>query len=172
MLALSALAEKRDQSPHERHRDTRDLFDLNKFQHKQIEHQQALRAALDLRTDVPLRLGLAKPGTGAREDLLLFGYHLLKAMDRISLDVCSGEDLFETIEEVYPRPGAQPLTFRIGHPSHFELAVDPWPFDAPRFDIDVPGRRVPAQKYADDDEFRRAYSAASVEPVTVNVRPF
>src|SRR4030095_2546254 len=76
VLALSALAEKRDQSPHERFKDPRDLFDLNKFQHKQIEHQQALRAALDLRTDVPLRLGLAQPGPGARGDRLPFGYHL------------------------------------------------------------------------------------------------
>jgi hypothetical protein len=170
VLALSALAEKRDQSPHERHRDARELFDLNKFQHKQIEHQQSLRAALDLRTDVPLRLGLAKPGTGAREDLLLFGYHLLKAMDRISLDVCSGEDLFETIEEVYPRPGAEPVTLRIGHPAHFELTVDPWPFDAPRFDLPVPARRVPAQKYASDDEFRQAYNTAQVRPITITVR--
>jgi len=69
--------QSRDQSPHERFKDARDLFDLNKFQHKQVEHQQALRKALDLRTDVPLRLGLAEPGTGAREDLLLFAYHLL-----------------------------------------------------------------------------------------------
>jgi hypothetical protein len=170
VLALSALAQSRDQSPHERFKDPRDLFDLNKFQHKQIEHQQALRQALELRTDVPLRLGLAEPGTGAREDLLLFAYHLLKAMDRISLDVCSGEDLFDQIEEVYPRPGAAPVTLRIKHPAHFELAVDPWPFDQPRLSFEVPARRVPAQKYGGEDEFRRAYHAAPVAPVTVTVR--
>src|SRR4051812_36566894 len=61
VLALSSLAQSRDQTPHERFKDPRDLFDLNKFQHKQIEHQQALRQTLDLRTDVPLRLGLAEP---------------------------------------------------------------------------------------------------------------
>lgn len=170
VLALSALAESRDQAAHERHRDARELFDLNKFQHKQVEHQQTLRRELELRTDIPLRLGLAPRGTGAREDLLLFSYHLLKTMDRISLDVCSGEDLFETIEEVYPRPGGDPVTIRIGHPAHFELTLDPWPFDEPLLRFDLPSRRLPAQKYADDEEFRRDYHAAGVQSVAVTMR--
>jgi hypothetical protein len=170
VLALSALAQSRDQTPHERYKDSRDLFELNKFQHKQVEHQQALREALELRTDIPLKLGLSPRGTGAREDLLLFGYHLLKLMDRISLDVCSGEDLFQTVEEVYPRPGADPLTLRIGHPAHFELTVDPWPFDEPGLVMAVPGRRVPAQKYQNESEFHAAYAAARVESVEITVR--
>jgi hypothetical protein len=170
VLALSTLAMKRDQSPHERYKDSRDLFDLNKFQHKQVEIQQDLRRQLELPTDTPLRLGLAPAGTSAREDLLLFGYHLLKAMDAISLDVCSGGDLFRTIEEVYPRPGVPPVPLRFGHPGHFELTIDPWPFDAARLTFDVPARRVPAQRYASDEEFHRYYRAAPVEPVTVSVR--
>jgi hypothetical protein len=170
VLALSSLAEKRDQSPHERHRDARELFDLNKFQHNQIEHQQQLRAAVGLRTDIPLRLGLSPPGTGAREDLLLFGYHLLKAMDRTSLDVCSGEDLFQTIEEVYSRPGAKPLTLRVGHPRHFELTLDPWPFDQPVLTYDIPCRRLPAQRYESEAEFHRFFNAVTPDAVQVTVR--
>ena len=169
VLSLSALAQSRDQTPHERYKDAHDLFELNKFQHKQVELQRQFRSSLELRTDIPLRLGLSPPGTGAREDLLLFGYHLLKLVDRISLDVCSGEDLFQTVEEVYPRPGAEPLTLRVGHPAHFELTVDPWPFDAPELSFDVPARRVPAQKY-EEAEFRRAYAGAAVESVRVTVR--
>ena len=169
VLALSALAQSRDQTPHERYKDARDLFELNKFQHKQVEQQQALRKLLDLRTDVPLRLGLSPRGTGAREDLLLFSYHLLQLLDRISLDVCSGEDLFETVEEVYPRPGEGPLTLRIGHPGHFELTVDPWPFDEAGLEMEVPARRVVAQKYQDEAEFQAAYGAARVELIKITV---
>ena len=98
------------------------------------------------------------------------GFASLYRYDRMSLDVCSGEDLFDRIEEIYPKPGAKPVTLQIKHPAHFELAVDPWPFDAPRLAFDVPARRVPAQKYGSDDEFRRAYHAAPVAPVTVAVR--
>jgi hypothetical protein len=100
----------------------------------------------------------------------LFGYHLLKAMDRTSLDVCSGEDLFETIEEVYPRPGAKPLTLRVGHPHHFELTLDPWPFGAPVLTYDIPCRRLPAQRYESEAEFHRFFNAAEPESVRLTVR--
>ena len=170
VLALSGLAMKRDQEMHERFKDGRDLFDLNKFQHKQVETQQDFRRRLDLPTNTPLTMGLAPAGTSAREDLLLFGYHLLKAMDAISLDVCSGGDLFRTIDDVYPRPGEAPVSLQVGHPGAFELTVDPWPFDDPRLSFDVPARRVPAQRYGSDDEFRRHYRDARRERVTVTVR--
>jgi hypothetical protein len=170
VLNLSALAESRDQQVHERHRDRAELFELNKFQHKQIEIQENLRRSLDLRTDIPRHLGRAAPGTGAREDLLLFGYHLLKLMDAISLDACSGGDLFEKVDEVYPRPGADPLTIRFGHPAPFTLTLDPWPFDRAEVRYDVPCRRIPAQKYAGDAEFQSARAAAPAETVTVSVR--
>lgn len=170
VLNLSALARSRDQAVHERFRDARELFELNKFQHKQVEVQEGLRRALGLRTDIPLHLGRAAPGAGAREDLLLFGYHLLKAMDAISLDVCSGGDLFETVDEVYPRPGGRPVTLRIGHPAPFELTVDPWPFDRPAVIDEVPCRRVPAQKYEDEAEFHQELDAAPPGRVAVTVR--
>lgn len=170
VLALSALAQSRDQAMHERFRDQRDLFELNKFQHRQIEIQQDLRRALGLRTDIPLHLGRATPGSGVREDLLLFGYHLLKAMDAMSLDACSGGDLFQTIEEVYPRPGARPVTLRFRHPRPFELTVDPWPFDQPALALDIPCRQVPAQRYESDAEFQRDFHAAPVGQVTITVR--
>ena len=172
VLNLSALAYARDQAMHERHRDARELFELNKFQHKQVEIQEKLRRELGLRTDIPLHLGRAAPGTGAREDLLLFGYHLLKAMDALSLDACSGGDLFKTVDEVYPRPGAPPVTLRIGHPAPFELAVDPWPFDRAAVSCEVPCRRVPAQKYESDEEFHRTLAAApTAAAATVTLRP-
>ena len=170
VLALSALAQSRDQAMHERFRDARDLFELNKFQHKQVEVQENLRRSLGLRTDVPLHLGRAPAGTGAREDLLLFGYHLLKAMDALSLDACSGGDLFDTIEEVYPRPGATPVTLKIGHPRPFELTVSPWPFDRAGVGGEVPCRRIPAQRYGSEQEFHQALAAAPLSRVTVTVR--
>jgi hypothetical protein len=171
VMALSAVAQKKDDPlPHERWREPRELFELNKFQHRQAEHQERLRKALDMRTDLPLKLGLAEPGTSAREDLLLFNYNLLKTMDRISLDVCSSEDLFDTIETVYPRPGAAPVDLKVGHPGPRELTVDPWPFRGPRLEMDVPCRSMPARAYGDVKEFRAAYRAAPEEAMTVVVR--
>lgn len=171
VLALSSIAQSRDPTPHERYQNAADLFELNKFQHKQVELQQHLRRLLGMRTDRPLKLGLAPPGTDEQEDTLRYGYHLLKAMDQISLDVCSSEDLFETVEEVYPRRGAAPLTLRFGHPAPFELTVDPWPFDASPLVFEVPCRRLPAQRYENVEHFRTDYARAPVESATITIRP-
>jgi hypothetical protein len=171
VLALSAVAQKKDDPlPHERWREPRELFELNKFQHRQAEHQERLRTSLGMRTDLPLKLGLAAPGVDSREDLLLFNYNLLKTMDRISLDVCSSEDLFQTIESVYPRPGAAPIDLKVGHPAPRELTVDPWPFGRPRLQFDVPCRRLPARAYDGVETFRIAYRAAPAEPMSITVR--
>ena len=171
VLALSAVAQKKDDPlPHERWREPRELFELNKFQHRQAEHQERLRKSLGMRTDLPLKLGLATPGVDSREDLLLFNYNLLKTMDRISLDVCSSDDLFQTIEGVYPRPGATPVDLQVGHPAPRELTVDPWPFGRPRLELDVPCRRLPARPYEDVEEFHAAYHAAPAEQMSVTVR--
>src|SRR5206468_2748540 len=72
VMALSAIAQTRDPTPHERFRDARELFELNKFQHREAEVQEQLRRRLGLRTDLPLHQGLAKPGIDPDEDLLLF----------------------------------------------------------------------------------------------------
>jgi hypothetical protein len=171
VLALSAIAQTRDDTPHERYRDARDLFELNKFQHRQAELQEGLRSELRMRTDLPLRLGLAKPGTDPAEDLLLFNYNLLKLSDRLSLDLCCSEDLFEDVEEVYPRPGAAPVTVKLGHGGEGRMTVDPWPFGAARLEFDVPCRRVPARRYDGEAEFQDVFNNAPADGLHVRLDP-
>ena len=171
VLALSSIAQTNDPTPHERYRDAKDLFELNKFQHRQAELQEGLRARCGLRTDVPLNQGLARFGVDVREDLLLFNYNLLKACDRLSLDLCCSEPLFETIEDVYPRPGAAPLTIELRHTGGSALTVRPWPFDVDRLEHEVPCRRVPARAYGSDEEFRAAFDQASCDTLRVRLSP-
>jgi hypothetical protein len=71
------------------HNPTRpDQFEINKFQHRQIEIQEELRGRLGLSNDVPRKLGLAKLGTSPADDQLLFNFRMLTAMDRVSLALC------------------------------------------------------------------------------------
>ncbi len=95
--------------------DPKQAFEINKFQHKQVELQETLRKDLGLRTDRALRLGLAPPGTDEDEDLLRFNFSLLRALDRVSLDICSGAHLFTVLDEVHARPGAAPGSLRVDH---------------------------------------------------------
>src|SRR5688572_25658921 len=98
---LSAFAPSHAPTPLER-------FELNKFQHREIERQQHLRTALGLSNEIPLRLGLAIQPTTEAEDNLRRNHLLLQSMDRISLALLSTEPPFRQIESIVPRPGHAP----------------------------------------------------------------
>lgn len=172
VMALSGIAQRTDDpTPHERAYSRTDQFELLKFQHRQIELQEELRRRVGLRTDLPLEMGLAKPGVDPAEDALLFNYHLLKAMDRLSLDLCASDDLFQEVENVYPRVGATPVTLRIGHLGEGSMSVDPWPFDVGVLEFDVPCRRVRGEAFENEAVFREAYAIAPVEAYHVRLTP-
>lgn len=161
-LRLSALAGARG-----RIGKAADVFELNKFQHRQIEIQETLRLRLGLRIDRPLELGLAGPGCDEDEDLLRFNFRLLTAMDQISLDACCSEPLFNSIDGVHPRPGADAISIRVEHRAPFEMGLEPWPFAKPALEIRVPCRRVMARTFSSNAEFRAEYAAAPVESITL-----
>jgi hypothetical protein len=168
-LGLSAI-------PASRQHTQREVFDLNKFQHHEIERQVRLRQLLGLPTDVPLRFGLAEPGTSIADDQLLFNVRMLQAMDHLSLALLCQDNgnaplpVFERIEGVHPRPGDAPLSLRLRrHPSHAML-VDPWPFDIPTLSFQVPFRRAPARSYTDAQDLHSACAAAPVDHLTVTIR--
>lgn len=172
VMALSGIARQtNDPTPHERAQSRTDQFELLKFQHRQIELQEELRRRVGLRTDLPLEMGLARLGSGPAEDALRFNYNLLKAMDRLSLDLCCSEPLFEQVEGVHPRIGAEPVTLRIGHADEGHLSVAPWPFDADRLEYDVPCRRVRGAPFGSEAEFRDAHALAPVEAYRVRLTP-
>jgi hypothetical protein len=147
------------------------MFELLKFQHRESERQEQFRGQLGMRNDVPLRNGLAEPGVGPAEDVLRFHYGLLRAMDRLSLDVCCTRPVSGEIDGVYPRPGGQPVTLNVRHLGQGAVAVSPWPFDGGPIESDLPCRRLPAKPFDSEDAFRAAYAAAPVETYQVRVSP-
>jgi len=158
VLALSSIAQSHFMAPDKRLTHAREVFELNKFQQNQIEAQEGFRNRLHMRTDLPLQHGLAPRGIGPAEDLLLCNYNLLKAMDRVSLAMLCSEPLFETIEGVYPRPGVEPIDLHLRNLGEWTLRIDPWPFDVPRIELQVPYRQVPAHAYATVEDFRAVYA--------------
>ena len=170
VLYLSMIAQRHDQEPHERYADAHDLFELNKFQHRQIEHQENLRRELGLRLDLPLKGGLTRRGQDPGEDLLLFNAMYLRLCDAISLDACASDDLFPAMPEVFPHAGAEPVRINFGHPAPFAITLDPWPFDRSEIRLETPCRRLPATPFGDEERFREAYANASVETAAIVVR--
>jgi hypothetical protein len=148
-----------------------DVFEVNKFQHRQSEIQDTLRKRLGLRTDVPLRLGLAQRGASPEDDQLLFNFRLLTAMDRLSLALCCGKHLFPAIDDVHPIPGVAPVAIRATMPQPDTLELAPWPFDEPQISFEVPARRLPKAPFPDVEAFRDAYHRAPSEPLNLYIRP-
>lgn len=148
-----------------------DLFEINKFQHRQIEVQEELRRRVGVRTDVPLQLGLAAPGASAEDDQLMFNFRVLTAMDRLSLALCCGKNLFPRMEDVRPRPGAGavPITVTMDADGA-TMTLTPWPFDAADVEIEVPARRVGRGPYASDEALGEAYGRAPVEGLRLRWR--
>jgi hypothetical protein len=165
VLALSAfnLAHLKDAS-------RPDVFEINKFQHRQVEIQDDLRKRLGLRTDVPLHLGLAKPGTSPADDQLLFNFRLLTAMDRISLSLCTGQLLFPKIEDVHPHPGHPPLPLTLQMPDPATMTLDPWPFDQPELQFEIPTRRLPKVPFLSLEAFQSTYRTTPPEPLVLTLR--
>ena len=162
MLQLSVLSQASHRSP-------RDVFELNKFQHRQVELQESLRRQLGMRVDLPLTYGLAHPGASPQEDALLFDYRLLRAMDQLSLTLCCSDKLFSTIEGVYAGPGGAGIDFHLDRLEDFAVRLEPWPFDTSLLEFWVPYRTVAAGAFETVAEFRRQYSATVVQRVMVRV---
>lgn len=151
------------------HPAPKDVFELNKFQHAQIELQERLRTAVGLRIDRPLTHGLAPPGTSTAEDQLLFDFRLLRAMDALSLALLCAEKLSITMDGLLSRPGGEPLSISLLRPAEFTVRLDPWPFEASPLEDGVPFRRVRAGRFADEFDLREAFAAAPLETATVTL---
>jgi hypothetical protein len=147
------------------------VFEINKFQHRQIEIQEGLRRTLNLQTDIPLKLGLAPLGTNDDEDLLLVAAGWMRALDSLSLDICCDKPLFDAIDAVFPGPGAQSVRLTVGHPASFALTLASWPFDVDAIVAEIPVRRVPARVYSSLQEFRDVYGAARIQKTAVRITP-
>ncbi|HUB25282.1 MAG TPA: DUF3891 family protein [Tepidisphaeraceae bacterium] len=146
------------------------VFALNKFQHRQIEVQEELRKRLAMRIDKPLRYGLAEPNSAAEEDLLRFNFTLLEMADQLSLNLCFGEIRLPQIDHVPVRPGGQFVSVRFAIGPAGEYSVSPWPFGREEFEVSFTVRSIPARRYTDHDDLRRALNSAADRKQSLRLR--
>lgn len=151
------------------HHSQEDVFELNKFQHAQIELQEHLRPQVGLRIDRPLTHGLAPRGVSPAEDRLLLDFRLLRAMDALSLALLCSEELSITMDGLVSRPGGDSINVSLTRPSEFNVRVNPWPFEPGPLEHRVPFRRLPAQDFVDEAHLRDEYGRSAVETVTIRV---
>lgn len=146
-------------------------FEVNRFQHKQIETQETLRRLLGLPIDVPMRNGLVEDPRDPRELELQFHFRLLQAMDQLSLGLCCTKPPWEQINPVLTRPGTKPVALRIERTNATGLRVTPWPFREGRVRATVPFRRVKGAAFSSVEELLDDYTKARVETLQLELHP-
>jgi hypothetical protein len=172
-LSLSVFATTQTGFLHEKFdiADPRARFDMNKFQHGQIELQEQLRRKIGLSTEHPLTHGLAEESDDESEQRLLFNFRLLQAMDKVSLCICCTQPPFRQIEPLLPRPGAAPVKLSVQRPDAQHLLLWPWPFDRPELNVLVPYRVVPRRAYSDEAQLHEAFADARLRHLYCTIAP-
>ncbi len=95
-------------------------------------------------------------------------YQLLQVWDQLGLYFTCQEPYPQHIEPVPTVYGAENfvgLRITMNPVSARQVAFAPYPFDIRPLSIQFTRRRLPAQRFADQDEFRRAYFQAPLEMV-------
>jgi len=155
VLDLSSIASG---NPHTR----REVFELNKFQQRQIEIQVNLRNQLGLRTDLPLRMGLSLDFANRVEQQLVRNFRILQAADRLSLAICCTKVPFESVSCHPSNWGDEPIEVRFRRSDDHTLRVSPWCFDEPELSYQLPVRDLPGRAWEAVDSFRATYRAAPI----------
>ncbi len=151
-------------------RHMHEQFAINKFQHREVERQEQLRASLGFSTEIPLKHGLAESGSSAQEDRLLFDFRLLQAMDLLSLGLCCSKLPANETRELLRKPGANPVRLKLFKTVAGVMNVDPWPFESRTIELQVRCRRVPAKVFESVEAFQLRYRNVEGEMLTVRLK--
>jgi hypothetical protein len=152
-------------------RDRQTTFEFNKFQHTQVEFQEAIRRQIGMRVDRPMQNGLGKPGVDPLEDELIRDYRTLRALDQISLAALCSETIFDSVIFQSPASITQTTRFEIDRIAPFKLTLAPWPFSLQRVDISIPSKTMPRQVFQSESAFRETYAATPTERIEFHLSP-
>jgi hypothetical protein len=127
------------------------------------ERQKRLREQLRHDSDVPAE--------AVEEVAVWTNYRLLQVYDLFSLYFCMAPPREYTLRHV-PVNASQPDTELHLRPAGGDaLVVDPYPFDVAPLRVAVSGRVIPHRDYADDDDLRRALTAAPMTALSFTLKP-
>lgn len=172
VLALSVFATTQTDFPHEKLDDPASKFAVAKFQQRELERQEKLRAQLGLRTEAHSHHAAEKREISQRgEDQLQYNFRLLQAMDQISLAACCTKPPQDQTRDIFHQPGdTEPIRLSLTRQGN-NVVVSPWPFSVANVELKIPACRVPARAYKDNNDFRAAYGSCGTEVITCVVRP-
>jgi Protein of unknown function (DUF3891) len=157
--------------------ELRRMFEVNKFQHAQIEIQELLRPDLSLAIDQPRRLGLSMDLRDAGEQMLAHDYRLMQSCDLLSYSICKGDLIVNPLAPLYSNEGSGAfgsgtfVSVQVKKLGETQFALSPWPFEGGAIRLAVKCKRYPAHATRSLPEFQYFYSQADEEELVLEVVP-
>jgi hypothetical protein len=150
--------------------DLRKKFEVNKYQHAEIELQEVIRIRKEMRIDSPRRLGLAMEYSDPAERQLAVDVRLMQLIDWIAVAAMARELPASPLMPVLDHAGnwVTPL-LALADPERVRVA--PWPFDVGEIVETIRFRRYPAVPTRSLPEFQHAFPQIPVESMQIAVLP-
>jgi hypothetical protein len=125
------------------------------------------------RAEVPAKLKLLAASSEPRSSFemrLWMNYELLQACDLLSLFVCM-EDLTDdsvsgTVGPVPTGPGKDAIDLQLHVLGGGVVSIDPYPFDVPSLEMNVPFRAIPDRRYESQSEAARHIDGAEGQAIS------
>jgi hypothetical protein len=96
-------------------------------------------------------------------------FEFLQVCDNLSLVTCVRYPQPRQLRHLHPRREGPPVPLLCTPLGDDRYRIAPFPFDRDELPFTVPGRRVPGERFANDEEFRAAYAAAPVVPLALRL---
>jgi hypothetical protein len=93
----------------------------------------------------------------------------LQVCDNLSLVTCVRYPQPRQLRHQHPRRNGPPVALVYAPLGDDTYQVSPYPFDADGLQFTVPSRRVAGERFASEADFRAAYAAAPVVPLTLRL---
>jgi hypothetical protein len=151
----------------------RDIFEINKHQHREIEQQERLRPKVDLRNDVPMRFGLpdASAELTAAEQSFFRDYHVMFFLLSLTSELALHHRVFAALPGLPKQPGTAALTPVLKWTDGNIITLSPWPFTATDLQVQFAGKLIPSRTYDHERELHAAYQSARDYTLSVPLRP-
>lgn len=149
----------------------RELFEVNKFQQREIERQNRLREVLHLEPDVALKLGLPIAADDPKDQQLVHEFRLLTLTLQLATELARHHRVFGKLAPVSSRPGEPPQWPTLQWLKDGRVALAPWPFAPRSIEVHLVGRRIAARMYDHEIELREVWEQAEEYRLSIELSP-
>ena len=145
----------------------REVFEVNKQQHREIERLERLRPVMGLRNDIPMRYGLPDRAAilNPAEQNAVYDYHLLVMLLQLTLEVAIHQRISGDLGPFPTSPAGNSVILHFRWTDATHLSLTPWPFACPTCELILAATPIPSRLFDHEQELIEACELAAPRPI-------